>query len=169
MQCHNYISDVYNKPNRLKIGWKFSKLLFKKYMYHYQHNVMVSELTVARWPPCADVRLRWPATRTRHLVFIYIYGYTSHHEWLCVLCVYIFCILLFSWCSASTLVSSLNQLISQGLTVIVFQSIFILLFYTVLFYLYNIPLSTFFLVFIQMFAFYFFFSYTNIFFCLNLF
>ena len=40
MQCHNYISDVYNKPNRLKIGWKLSKLLFKKYMYHYQHNVM---------------------------------------------------------------------------------------------------------------------------------
>ena len=29
---------------------------------------------MARWPPCADVRLRWPATRTRHLVFIYIYG-----------------------------------------------------------------------------------------------
>jgi len=26
MQCHNYISDVYNKPNRLKIGRKFSKL-----------------------------------------------------------------------------------------------------------------------------------------------
>ena len=40
MQCHNYISDVYNKPNRLKIGWKLSKLLFKKYMYHYLHNVM---------------------------------------------------------------------------------------------------------------------------------
>ena len=40
MQCHNYISEVYNKPNRLKIGWKLSKLLFKKYMYHYQHNVM---------------------------------------------------------------------------------------------------------------------------------
>ena len=40
MQCHNYISDVYNKPNRLKIGWKLTKLLFKKYMYHYQHNVM---------------------------------------------------------------------------------------------------------------------------------
>src|SRR4029434_3925361 len=34
----------------------------------------VSELTGASWPPCADVRLRWPATRTRHLVFIYIYG-----------------------------------------------------------------------------------------------
>ena len=40
MQCHNYISDVYNKPNRLKIGGKLSKLLFTKYMYHYQHNVM---------------------------------------------------------------------------------------------------------------------------------
>ena len=35
MQCYNYISDVYNKLNRLKIGWKLSKLwLFKKYMYH---------------------------------------------------------------------------------------------------------------------------------------
>src|SRR4029434_9240201 len=30
----------------------------------------VSELPGARWPPCADVRLRW----TRHLAFIYIYG-----------------------------------------------------------------------------------------------
>ena len=38
MQCHNYISDIYNKPNRLKISWKLSKLwLFKMYMYHYQH------------------------------------------------------------------------------------------------------------------------------------
>jgi len=25
MQCHNYISDVYNQPNRLKIGRKLSK------------------------------------------------------------------------------------------------------------------------------------------------
>src|SRR4029434_10389602 len=33
----------------------------------------VSELPGARWPPCADVRLRW----TRHLAFIYIYGCTS--------------------------------------------------------------------------------------------
>src|SRR4029434_7720606 len=32
--------------------------------------VWVSELPGARWPPCADVRLRW----TRHLAFIYIYG-----------------------------------------------------------------------------------------------
>ena len=33
MQCHNYISDVYNKPTRLKIGWKLSKLwLFQKYI-----------------------------------------------------------------------------------------------------------------------------------------
>src|SRR4029434_4866029 len=31
----------------------------------------VSELTGARWPPCADVRLRW----TRYLVFIYIYDH----------------------------------------------------------------------------------------------
>src|SRR4029434_10969466 len=38
----------------------------------------VSELTGARWPPCADVRLRWPATRTRHLVFIYIYVHEYH-------------------------------------------------------------------------------------------
>ena len=38
MQWHNYISDVYKKPNRLKIGRKLSKLwLFKKYMLH-QHN-----------------------------------------------------------------------------------------------------------------------------------
>src|SRR4029434_8342453 len=37
----------------------------------------VSELPGARWPPCADVRLRWLATRTRHLAFIYIYGCTS--------------------------------------------------------------------------------------------
>lgn len=38
---HNYIYDVYNKPNRLKMGWKVSRLwLFKKYMFHYQHNVM---------------------------------------------------------------------------------------------------------------------------------
>jgi len=30
MLSHNYISDVYNKPNRLKIGRKISKLwLFK--------------------------------------------------------------------------------------------------------------------------------------------
>ena len=71
MQCHNYISDVYNKPNRLKIGWKLSKLLFKKYMYHYQHNVMGERADCSKM---ADVRLRWPATRTRHLVFIYIYG-----------------------------------------------------------------------------------------------
>src|SRR4029434_9035912 len=40
----------------------------------------VSELTGARWPPCADVRLRWPATRTRHLVFIYIYAYHYQHN-----------------------------------------------------------------------------------------
>ena len=33
MQCHNYISDVYNEPIRLKNGWKLSKLwLFKKYI-----------------------------------------------------------------------------------------------------------------------------------------
>ena len=31
----------------------------------------VSELPGARWPPCADVRLRW----TRHLAFIYIYEF----------------------------------------------------------------------------------------------
>src|SRR4029434_10457550 len=37
----------------------------------------VSELPGARWPPCADVRLRWLATRTRHLAFIYIYGHNS--------------------------------------------------------------------------------------------
>src|SRR4029434_3567507 len=42
----------------------------------------VSELPGARWPPCADVRLRWLATRTRHLAFIYIYGRISiHFEW----------------------------------------------------------------------------------------
>jgi len=30
MLCHNYISDVYSKPNRLKIGRNLSKLwLFK--------------------------------------------------------------------------------------------------------------------------------------------
>src|SRR4029434_3446925 len=40
----------------------------------------MSELTGARWPPCADVRLRWPATRTRHLVFIYIYAYHYQHN-----------------------------------------------------------------------------------------
>jgi len=35
MQGHNYISDVYNKPNRLKIGRKLSMLwLFKKYVHH---------------------------------------------------------------------------------------------------------------------------------------
>ena len=40
MQYHNYIFDVYNKPNSLKIDWKLSKLwLFKKYMHH-RHNVM---------------------------------------------------------------------------------------------------------------------------------
>ena len=32
----------------------------------------VSELTVARWPPCADVL----DSALRHLVFIYIYGVT---------------------------------------------------------------------------------------------
>ena len=39
-------------------------------MYHYQHNVMGERLTVARWPPCADV----VDSAVRHLVFIYIYG-----------------------------------------------------------------------------------------------
>src|SRR4029434_4387575 len=34
----------------------------------------VSELPGARWPPCAEFRLRWLATRTRHLAFIYIYA-----------------------------------------------------------------------------------------------
>jgi len=35
MQCHLCISDVYNKPKRMKIGRKSSKLwLFKKYMHH---------------------------------------------------------------------------------------------------------------------------------------
>ena len=54
MQCDNYISDVYNKPNRLKIGWFVIIVIIYykcyKYMHHYQHNVM-SELTVATWPP----------------------------------------------------------------------------------------------------------------------
>ena len=40
----------------------------------------VSQLTVARWPPCADVGLRWPATRTRHLAFMYIYDYAELKE-----------------------------------------------------------------------------------------
>ena len=72
MQWHNYISDVYNKPNRLQICRKLSKLwLFKK----HQHNVMGERVACgSKMAPCADVRLRWPATRTRHLVFIYIYG-----------------------------------------------------------------------------------------------
>ena len=35
----------------------------------------VSELTVARWPPCADVL----GSAVRHLVFIYIYD--PHNPW----------------------------------------------------------------------------------------
>src|SRR4029434_4451294 len=34
----------------------------------------VSELTVARWPPCADVL----DSAVRHLAFIYIYGENCH-------------------------------------------------------------------------------------------
>ena len=68
MQCHNYISDVYNKPNRLKIGRKMSKLWLFKSTCTIE---VVSEYTVARWPPRADVDLHWPAVRTRHLAFIY--------------------------------------------------------------------------------------------------
>ena len=40
----------------------------------------VSELPVSIWPPCADVRLRWPATRTRPLVFIYIYAHNPYEN-----------------------------------------------------------------------------------------
>ena len=69
MQCHNYISDVYNKPNRLKIGRKMSKLWLFKSTCTIE---VVSEYTVARWPPRADVDLHWPTARTRYLVFIYI-------------------------------------------------------------------------------------------------
>ena len=68
MQYNSYISDVYNKPNRLKIGRKLSKLwLFKSTCT----MLRVSEHPVVRWPPCADVDLHWPAARTRHLAFIW--------------------------------------------------------------------------------------------------
>ena len=30
MQYHNYIFEVYNKPNRLKIGWKLSNNVMNK-------------------------------------------------------------------------------------------------------------------------------------------
>ena len=36
----------------------------------------VSELTVARWPPCADVL----ESAVRHLVFIYIYELGSNEK-----------------------------------------------------------------------------------------
>ena len=70
MQCHNYISDVYNKPNRLKIGWKLSKLLFKKYMYHYQHNVMGEQADCRKMAAmCGRSRLR----RKTSSVYIYLW------------------------------------------------------------------------------------------------
>jgi len=61
MQCHNYISDFYNKPNHLKIGRKLIKLcLFKKV-----HTPLDTMLQVRKLPVT-----RWPAARTRHLAFI---------------------------------------------------------------------------------------------------
>ena len=69
MQCYNYISDVYNKPNRLKIGWKLSKLLFTKYMYHYQHNVMGEQADCRKMAAmCGRSRLR----RKTSSVYIYL-------------------------------------------------------------------------------------------------
>ena len=68
MQCHNYISDVYNKPNHLKIGWKLSKfLLFKKYMYHYQHNVMGERAD------CGKMAAMCGRSRLRRSLYIYLW------------------------------------------------------------------------------------------------
>ena len=74
MQCHNYISDVYNKPNLLKIGWKLSKLwLFKKYMYHYQHNVMGERADCGKMATmCGRSRLRCKTSS------LYIYLWHRH-------------------------------------------------------------------------------------------
>ena len=66
MQCHNYTSDVYNKPNRLKIGENWASNYLQSTCTTTNTMLWVSELTVARWPPCLD-------SAVRHLVFIYIY------------------------------------------------------------------------------------------------
>ena len=73
MQCHNYISDVYNKPSHLKIGENWASNYLQSTCTTTNTMLWVSELTVARWPPCADVL----DSAVRHLVFIYIYG--GHH------------------------------------------------------------------------------------------
>ena len=63
-KCHRFISNVYNKPNRLKIGRKWSKLLLFKSActIKTQYYEWASELPVVRWPP--------NAVRAKHLAFI---------------------------------------------------------------------------------------------------
>ena len=71
MQCNNYISDDYNKPNRLKIGWKLSKLwLFKKYMNDYQQCYGWAAYC-GKMAASGDVL----DAAVGHLVNIYIYGW----------------------------------------------------------------------------------------------
>jgi len=63
-QCHNYISDVYNKPNRLKFGRKLSKLwLFKKCMHHL-NNVMTERADCGKMAASADATSHDPSEIT---------------------------------------------------------------------------------------------------------
>ena len=83
MQCHKYISDVYNKPNRLKIGWKLSKLLFKKYMYHYQHNVMGERADCGKMAAMCgrSTPLAGNADETSS-VYIYLWFTVANSKWI---------------------------------------------------------------------------------------
>ena len=71
------IIHTYVHTNRFKIGWKLSKLwLFRKYMNHYQHTYWWAAYC-GKMAASGDVRLRWPAPRTRHgTIDIYI-NYTT--------------------------------------------------------------------------------------------
>ena len=55
---------------------KFEQVMVIKYMYHY-NTLWVTELPGVRWPPCPYVRLRWPATRTRHMSCVSLVGWVS--------------------------------------------------------------------------------------------
>ena len=66
---HADASDDYNKENRLKIGWKLSKLCLFKSKCPIDTMLWSPD---TRWLPRNDVAPHWPAARVSHLAFIYI-------------------------------------------------------------------------------------------------
>lgn len=83
-QYHKYTFDVYNKTNCLKIGWNLNKLgLSKKYMCHYQHNVMGERAACGKMAAMCghSTPLTSNADEASSVLYVNLWSHPRKHTW----------------------------------------------------------------------------------------